>query len=350
MFGKWSPFGRSSSKGKEHVRYTQALADLIHSADNPASIATDRVEALTAQFRLAEPLSVHTDVMMLIATGRHAEALAADIEVGKALIAKLGWTGDNATALLQRLGESLVEGCFDSAVADRQITAEEEAKILAAANRFQLSAEVINAVGCRVIRPLLNSEYGQALADGKLSPDEEARIAQTMRDLKVDAFPLHADDAALVQQAREQWQVEHGTLPVVTGHGIGLQRGEVAHYVGDARLVEDRTRTTSTTYRGPRFRVPIVRGFSYNFGSSHVTRKVENYRHLVGDGRVVVTNKRLVFSHPGGAVAVPREKITEITPYIDGARIIRVGKPLEVQLNSVDRRFAIILQRVVYGL
>jgi hypothetical protein len=287
--------------------------------------------------------------MMLIATGRHAEAFASDIELGKSLMARLGWSGENAKALLVRLGESVVEAQLESAVEDHQITSQEEVKILALAKEYELPPEVINAVGCRVVRPILNSKYGQALADGKLSPYEEARIAQTMRDLKVESFPLDADDAAIVKQARELWQIEHGALPVVTGHKLSLQRGEAAHYFGDARVLEDRTRTTNTAYRGPRFRVPIVRGFTYSFGSSRVTRKVENYQHLIGEGRVIVTNKRLVFSHSGGALSVPFTKITDITPYIDGARIIRIGKPLEVQLTANDRRFSIILQRAVYG-
>jgi hypothetical protein len=128
---------------------------------------------------------------------------------------------------------------------------------------------------CRtVLEPIVQNVINRSLADGRLSPTEEAEIAFAAERLGV-SFDWTGNSAAILESARTLWQIENGTLPIV-GSPVNLHRGEICHGWLTAEATEIRERTVAVGYSGPSVRFRIMKGVYYNVGGYRVTRDRES--------------------------------------------------------------------------
>lgn len=107
---------------------------------------------------------------------------------------------------------------------------------------------------------------------------------------------------------------------------LGLEQGEVAYYASEAKILGTHTRTRRVGYSGgPSFR--IARGVYWHASSYASTPVRESYTAVDDDGRLVVTNERLIFVGQRNSFSWPLSKILSIQRFTDG-----------VQVNPLNRR------------
>jgi hypothetical protein len=83
-------------------------------------------------------------------------------------------------------------------------------------------------------------------------------------------------------------------LTAIAAPELGLEQGEVAYYASEAKILGTHTRTRRVGYGGgPSFR--IARGVCWHASSYTLAPVRESYTAVDDDGRLVVTNERLIF-------------------------------------------------------
>jgi hypothetical protein len=140
----------------------------------------------------------------------------------------------------------------------------------------------------------------------------------------------------------------NGRLPVIADAPIILKRGETAHFVSRVSVVELKTETT--TYRGyvgTRFKIgslPIYLGGS---APSKVSNEVLT---PVGEGHLIVTNRRVVLSGTKINYSTRLDQITNWKTFKDAIQILWEGKYGGRFYKMDDPRIpALILQTLLRG-
>ena len=115
-----------------------------------------------------------------------------------------------------------------------------------------------------------------------------------------------------------------GNLPVVASPPVLLKRGETAHFVSAVAVIEQKTETTTyRAYAGTRVKIgslPIYLGGS-------APKKVSNEALVpMGDGWLIVTNKRVILSGTKINYSTSLDKITHCTLMRDALQILWEGR------------------------
>ena len=114
-----------------------------------------------------------------------------------------------------------------------------------------------------------------------------------------------------------------GSLPIITNPPIILKRGETAHFVCSVSVIEQKTEvTTYRAYAGTRLKIgslPIYLGGS-------APKKVPNEALTpMGDGSLVITNKRVILSGTKINYSTLLDKITQLNCFTDAIQILWEG-------------------------
>jgi hypothetical protein len=141
----------------------------------------------------------------------------------------------------------------------------------------------------------------------------------------------------------------NGTLPIISDPPLILKRGEIAHFVSPVSVIEQRTEiTTYRAYAGTRLKIgslPIYLGGS-------APKKVYNEALTpMGDGWLVITNRRIVVSGTKVNYSTPLDKITNWKLFTDALQIMWEGKYGGRFYKMDDPRVpALILQALITGI
>lgn len=138
-----------------------------------------------------------------------------------------------------------------------------------------------------------------------------------------------AETAAHKQQVRRTVlaEIDAGRLPVFTGHGLTLRKGEEVHFAAPAQWLEpraDRSKGRNLTYSGLSFSVPIVKGVRYRVGAFNIkTGAAPKVLTVINDGNVFLTSTRLFFDGAGRNQSIP---LKAITSFAVGETAIRLDR------------------------
>jgi hypothetical protein len=192
-----------------------------------------------------------------------------------------------------------------------------------------------NAVIGEVVNAIVQKSFDNMISDRQYSPDEKEEFEKLCQQYGANAG---FDDATekLLEKYEKFWQIENSDLPVYETD-IFLQKDEVCHYIGLAKLFELRTKTEGYKYRGPAVRLRITKSLYYRTGDIKTTRETKDVITLIDSGDLYVTNKRILFNGGKGNKVIKYSQIIDLTPYTDGVKIVRdTGKEINFQLSEQD--------------
>lgn len=106
-------------------------------------------------------------------------------------------------------------------------------------------------------------------------------------------------------------------LPVVRNSNVMLASGEVCHYSRPATAYKTKNVVVGHTGVSSGMSIRVAKGMSYRIGESKSTSIRGNVSEKT-EGRLTITNKRVVFSASKGAFDKRLQELTSITPYKDG--------------------------------
>lgn len=191
--------------------------------------------------------------------------------------------------------------------------------------------QVLNEIRQSIIQPVAD----KIVSDQRISPQEKVSLDQLCKDLDVNPI-FDSDSKKTLERFENLWQIENGDLPIYETD-IFLQKGEVCHYRGVAKLFELRRKTVGVKYKGPAVRLRITKSLYYRAGNIKTTRETKDIMTLIDSGNLYVTNKRILFNGEKGNKVIRYSQIIDLSPYTDGVGIVRdTGKELNFQLSDED--------------
>ena len=144
----------------------------------------------------------------------------------RAVLAHVARTLALSAADLRPSHERAFGTAVSQAVADDCLSVEERLLIYKLQHVLGLDPRLAEGAYDVIARERLLKTVADALCDGVLAPDEEARIALAESALSVE---LPAEVQAMLAKARQRWTVRHGAMPTAD-LDVMLQPGEEGRY------------------------------------------------------------------------------------------------------------------------
>jgi hypothetical protein len=203
-------------------------------------------------------------------------------------------------------------------VADRNVESNELSRLSLVEETFALPPEFIRAARVSGFRTV----YLETVCDHDLDAEEEAALSHIKERLAIPDSEL-AEELDTVTRLAEIRGIREGKLPVLEPE-TKLQRDELCHFQGEARLVKQK----------------VLRRFQEE-GQKH---KVEGLS-IEKEGTLLVTSKRLLLVHEGTS-SISLDKILDVEVDLDRGlmSIIKDGaqKPVLFTTPDVQRAGAIL--------
>jgi hypothetical protein len=165
---------------------------------------------------------------------------------------------------------------------------------------------------------------------------------------------LHADSVRvaanpIVLYSKFEQDIIQGKLPDLVSD-FKLKPGEQCIYRNNnCEIIERKMTTTRINYSGPRARIRIAKGFSYNMGTTNISTDREEVDVSLGYGTLNLTTNRILYSNSYKNISIPLNSIVDVKQDLDGVVIYRENKNL-IKLNTLNvSRFIILLYSVLYG-
>ena len=213
------------------------------------------------------------------------------------------------------------------AVADGQLTDTEIKAIGSKYQAFGLNKEDIKGLGIEA--------YEKAskviMADGLVLDSEVEQLGRIQKLLMVQDNEI-SEIKLSISRMQTVNQIQNGALPNIHPTGLILQKGEIAHWEESANLLEEKVvkRGYVGGSQGASFR--IMKGVTYRVGASKGQLVSETAVVPTSTGRLVITDRRVVFSGDKKSFNIKLDSILNLDMYTDGLNITDAkGTPRIVQ-------------------
>ena len=304
--------------GRIHREAMLAEAEtLLAEAPDWADMSREAIAEIETKYAAAFRDAVLSETMMLISRAAADMTAQQTVEGGAArlrsLAAAFNLAGEAETIVLAKARTALAEAA-QLLIADDDLTDAERAAYQAAADATGIGAEEAAAILSAAVEWRMSREIAAAIADDRLTDDEEARIDTVGHALHAR---LELDDVTRdrLARARRLWQVEQGELPEAASP-IALPSTERCLYAGYGQALEPRSRGK------------------------------QSFTHSYGAGDIVLTTKRIIFNGGDKNIAVRLNTVIDFAVYDDGVEVRKAtGKPLTFALGQKDEWFARIFER-----
>lgn len=290
---------------------------LLADAEDWADITRDQVAAIEAKYAATLKDAVLGDAMMLLTRAASDMTSQQTVEGGAArlrrLAGALGLASEAETVVLAKARTALSEAA-QHLIADDDLTDAERAAYADAAQSCGVPPDAAAAILSAAVEWRMSREIAAAIADDRLTADEETRIDTLGHALHAQ---LDLDDVTRdrLARARRLWQVEEGEMPEAASP-IALPKTERCLYAGYGQALEPRTRGK------------------------------QSFTHSYGSGDVVLTTKRIIFNGGDKNIAFRLNTVIDYRVYDDGVEVRRAtGKPLTFALGQKDEWFARLFER-----
>lgn len=309
------------------------LKELLPDISAAATINQSKIQELCDKYKIhtisASDANPAFLIFKMLASGATTDDLLADrTRKLTALAVQFGIAESEIEQSLAEARKRHFADSFREAVGSVPIQGAIRDRLFADGERLGLQMEELLAVARCIVQPILQQRGSEILADGMMSPDEEASLEKLASDLGGKFELADPESERVFRLARLRWRISQGDLPIVDCP-LMLKRGETCHAVVAAKAYEERTRTVRVGYSGVSTRIKIVKGVYLNSGSYRPSRTTESYSFDLGHGDLVVSNKRLIFSSSQKALNWALDSIIDWTLYSDGIEIRRAaGKPV----------------------
>ncbi len=210
-------------------------------------------------------------------------------------------------------------------------------------------SEIFSGEKSKVIENKINTNKVEILIsecisnDDALDPDELQNIINYSKKLGVDKYDTIDKLRNYFSYPILNWELDNGIFPNVKSDFI-LQKNEQCFYSNNnAEMFTRKQVTTRVNYGGPKVRLKIAKGLSYNLGSYNVQMKKELKDISHGIGVLNLTNKRILFKNSEKNTTIRLSAIVDIEPYSDSVVIYKSsGNPLIFKISDGEKFYQLL--------
>lgn len=212
-----------------------------------------------------------------------------------------------------KVGTVVYRDALKAALADSRLSAQEEKDLSHLGRQLDLDEDTMQTLFNNALASLIQEKVDNALEDGELSPDEEADINETCDRFGIDLSYKPKAELA-IRRAKKMWSLKHAPLTPL-GVDIQLKRGESCYALFDVIWLEVR-RSAAMPWH-PRY---MTTSESTEIAFSYAPI-VEDCLTEIDDGQLFLTNKRLIFVGKGSTTTIPFTKILRIEQFREGIKV-----------------------------
>ncbi len=247
------------------------------------------------------------------------------IELPRVASPKIGFLSSLAVKYRQRKEHKAHLTDFKSelfqAVSDGMLTESELQQLCDDKERFGVSDGELSGWG----KSLFEAAVRGARAAGHISPERQTELLRIQEHLN-----LNSKDATLalieVHRSRKLYDIQQGNLTPIEVPGLVPGMGELAYWSEPGRLYEERVLRRHYEGSSQGISIRIMKGVSFRVGNHRGNLVAESGDVPISDGRLIITNQRLVFQGDRKSFATGIKKIFELNPFLDGLRFSETGK------------------------
>jgi len=218
-----------------------------------------------------------------------------------------------------RVAEEVYSKSLAEILKSGSLSAEKKEALQSLATQLAIPDDIRNRVFQAEVKHLISDRIDAVLSDRKLSPDEEEELKRLAHSLGASVSYSEAKLGEL-EECRLRWRIMHSQLPRLDV-SLTLQGSECCHYESHAEWHEHRTVTTRFGYSGPSLRIRIAKGLYWNLGQMGVKRHQEEILKKIDEGRLYLTNKRVIFVGQTRSTSIKLAEIINMQPFSDGVEI-----------------------------
>ncbi len=161
------------------------------------------------------------------------------------------------------------------------------------------------------------------LEDDALAPEEIKKLVIKANELNIERFNSEESIRKEYAYYIKNWEFDNGIFEEVISDFI-LSKNETCIYRNEqVELSERKELSNRINYSGPRARIKITKGLSYNLGAYNYSTNNVLKEISKGIGLVNVTTKRILFKSEEQNKVIRLSEIVDIEPYSDGIIIFR---------------------------
>jgi hypothetical protein len=304
--------------GRIHREAMLAEAEtLLAEAPDWADVTREQIAAIETKYEAAFKDAVLSETIMLISRAATDMTSQQTVEGGAARLRKLAAafdvSGQAETIMLAKARTALAEAA-QLLIADDDLTDEERTAFAGAAQSTGIGPDEAAAILSAAVEWRMSQEIAAAVADDRLTAEEEARIDALGHALHA-RLEIPDEMRDRLARARKLWQVEQGELPEIQSP-LALPSTERCLYAGYGQALEPRTRGK------------------------------QSFTHSYGSGDIVLSTKRIIFNGGDKNFAIRLNTVVHYTVFDDGVEVRKAtGKPLTFALSQKDEWFALIFER-----
>lgn len=187
----------------------------------------------------------------------------------------------------------------------------------------------------RINQNSLKEFVDSKITGNKLNPKYIDEIVAKSNELGIEKYNSSLNVKTAFSYEILLWELDNGIFPDLVPDFI-LQKDEKCIYKNShCELLERKEITKRVNYAGPRLRIKIAKGLSYNLGSYNVGIDKETITVSKGIGILNLTTKRILFKSSEKIVTVLFSSIIDTEPFSDAVIISKsTGKPLIFSINN----------------
>lgn len=231
----------------------------------------------------------------------------------------LGLSHDDVRRIREKKVEPIFRRQAEIAVSDGILSTEQQEALDELADSIALPETMASQIYAEVAGGRIQRVLDHAIADQQLSPEEDAELRALARNLRVSTTTDAATQRTL-DRYRLFWQIENGEIPAIDA-GFNLYRGERCFFRCDATWYELKQVTRRFNYGGPAIRIKIMKGVYWRAGSLGVQRMSEDVLKHLDNGTLFLTNKRIIFMGGRRNRNIRLSRILDFEIYSNGVQI-----------------------------
>ncbi len=235
---------------------------------------------------------------------------------------------------------------LETALEDYQLDKKEAQFLKHLQTKLHLPQDIADTLYQSKAQSIIINFIKGAIADERLSPDEEAEL-QSLAD-NLDVAP-RLDDATQADLAKFRllWQMENGELPAI--HiPVKLKTDEACYFLADATWYIDKGKQPKSTKF--HLRTKLIKGTYWKAQEEPINLTDRRWKQKA-TGKIYITNQRIIFRSNNTEDSLELSNVIDYTSYQEGIYIARSGKKnWLIHLPGNRDIFSMILGRVLRDL
>jgi TM2 domain-containing membrane protein YozV len=200
-------------------------------------------------------------------------------------------------------------------------------------DNLYLDRDVFNEMYAKTQFSLLVED---CLSDESLDPNEINLLHSKAIELNIVEYKSEDKIRKDYRYYIRNWEFDNGIINPIESDFI-LNSNESCLFSCDAEVFEYKDVISRISHAGPSVRIKLMKGLSYNMGSSSVKINKDTVKLSKGIGKLNITTKRILFKANQKVSNVLISQIVDLEPFTDGILIYKSsGNPIFIKYSSVE--------------